>query len=229
MSDTVSFEKYRAYLVSQKDRPSGSRPHQPFVTISRQAGAGAETVVRLLADKLNVKPAKDEQPWTVFDKNLIGKVLEDQNLPQEIARHVHEDKDTTLQALVGEILGMHPSMWTIFHHTSDTIHKLARIGRSIIVGRGGNIITAKLKGGLHVRLVAPESVRLAHLKSHFKMDDRAAEKYLHDEDTGRRRYVKTNFEKDIDDPLLYDAVLNTATLGFECTADTLAAMIAAKS
>ena len=229
MSDTVSFEKYRAYLVSQKDRPSGSRPHQPFVTISRQAGAGAETVVRLLADKLNVKPAKDEHPWTVFDKNLIGKVLEDQNLPQEIARHVHEDKDTTLQALVGEILGMHPSMWTIFHHTSDTILKLARIGRSIIVGRGGNIITAKLKGGLHVRLVAPESVRLAHLKSHFKMDDRAAEKYLHDEDTGRRRYVKTNFEKDIDDPLLYDAVLNTATLGFECTADTLAAMIAAKS
>ena len=229
MSESVSFEKYRAYLVSQKDRPSGSRPHQPFVTISRQAGAGAETVARLLADKLNAKSATDEQPWTVFDKNLIGKVLEDQNMPQEIARHVHEDKDTTLKALVGELLGMHPSMWTIFHHTSDTILKLARIGRCIIVGRGGSIITAKLKGGLHVRLVAPESVRLAHLKSHLKMEDKAAEKYLHDEDAGRRRYVKTNFDRDIDDPLLYDAVLNTATLGFERTADTLAAMIAAKS
>ena len=229
MSESVSFEKYRAYLVSQKDRPSGSRPHQPFVTISRQAGAGAETVARLLADKLNAKSATDEQPWTVFDKNLIGKVLEDQNMPQEIARHVHEDKDTTLKALVGELLGMHPSMWTIFHHTSDTILKLARIGRCIIVGRGGSIITAKLKGGRHVRLVAPESVRLAHLKSHLKMEDKAAEKYLHDEDAGRRRYVKTNFDRDIDDPLLYDAVLNTATLGFERTADTLAAMIAAKS
>jgi cytidylate kinase len=123
---------------------------------------------------------------------------------------------------------MHPSMWTIFHHTSDTILKLARIGRCIIVGRGGNIITAKLTGGLHVRLVAPESVRLAHLKSHFKLDDKAAEKYLHDEDTGRRRYVKTNFEKDIDDPLLYDAVLNTSTLGFQRTADIMAAMLATK-
>lgn len=229
MSESVSFEKYRAYLVSQKDRPSGSRPHQPFVTISRQAGAGAETVARLLADKLNAKSGKDEQPWTVFDKNLINKVLEDQNMPQEIARHVHEDKDTTLKALVGELLGMHPSMWTIFHHTSDTILKLARIGRCIIVGRGGNIITARLKGGVHVRLVAPESVRLAHLKSHLKMEDKAAEKYLHDEDTGRRRYVKTNFDRDIDDPLLYDAVLNTATLGFERTADILAAAIQTKS
>jgi cytidylate kinase len=60
------------------------------------------------------------------------------------------------------------------------------------------------------------------------LDDKAAEKYLHDEDTGRRRYVKTNFEKDIDDPLLYDAVLNTATLGFERTADILAGTLAAK-
>ncbi|MFM8887528.1 MAG: AAA family ATPase, partial [Chthoniobacterales bacterium] len=212
-----------------KDRPPGERPHQPFVTISRQAGAGAETVARLLADKLNAQGPKDAQPWTVFDKNLIGKVLEDQNMPQEIARHVHEDKDTTLKALVGELLGMHPSMWTIFHHTSDTILKLARIGRCIIVGRGGNIITAKLKGGLHVRLVAPETVRLAHLTSHLKMDDKAAEKYLHDEDAGRRRYLKSNFEKDIDDPLLYDAVLNTASLGFDRTADILAGMIAAKS
>ncbi|MFM8232098.1 MAG: AAA family ATPase, partial [Chthoniobacterales bacterium] len=198
MSESVSFEKYRAYLVSQKDRPLGERPHQPFVTISRQAGAGAETVARLLAEKLNAQGPKDAQPWTVFDKNLIGKVLEDQNMPQEIARHVHEDKDTTLKALVGELLGMHPSMWTIFHHTSDTILKLARIGRCIIVGRGGNIITGKLKGGLHVRLVAPESVRLAHLKSHLKIDDKAAEKYLHDEDAGRLRYLKSNVEKDID-------------------------------
>jgi len=41
--------------------------------------------------------------------------------------------------------------------------------------------------------------------------------------------LKSNFEKDIDDPLLYDAVLNTATLGFDRTADILAGMIAAKS
>lgn len=229
MSESVSFEKYRAYLVSQKDRPSGERPHQPFVTISRQAGAGAETVARLLAEKLDAHGPKDAQPWTVFDKNLITKVLDDQHMPQEIARHVQEDKDTTLKALVGELLGMHPSMWTIFHHTSDTILKLARIGHCILIGRGGNIITAKLKGGLHVRLVAPESVRLAHLKSFLKLDDKAAQKYLHDEDAGRRRYVKTNFEKDIDDPLLYDAVLNTASLGFDRTADILAGMIAAKS
>ena len=229
MSDTDLFAKYRAYFVSQKDRaPLGTAPHHPFVTISRQAGAGADTVARLLAEKLNAALPKDERPWVVFDKNLIAKVLEDADLPQEIAKHVREDKDTTLQAIVGELLGLHPSMWTIFHHTSDTILKLARLGRCIIVGRGGNIVTAKLQGGIHVRLVAPENVRLAHLAKHFGLDEKSAAKYLREQDEGRRRYVKTNFERDIEDPLLYDAVLNTGLLGFEKTADLLAGMVAAK-
>ena len=226
MSDTDYFAKYRAYFVSQKDRaPLDGSAHLPFITISRQAGAGAETVAHLLAEKLNADSPKDARPWTVFDKNLIEKVLEDADLPQEIAKHVQEDKDTTVQALVGELLGLHPSMWTIFHHTSDTILKLARLGRCIIVGRGAEIITAKLKGGVHVRLVAAESVRLAHLKKHFGLDDKAAAKYLHEHDEGRRRYVKTNFESNIDDPLLYHAVLNTGLLDFDATADVVAGMV----
>jgi cytidylate kinase len=200
----------------------------PFVTVSRQAGAGAETVAGLLAAKLNAQGPQGAQPWTVFDKNLIDRVLADQDLPQEIAKLVEEDKDTTIKAIVGELLGLHPSMWTIFHHTSDTILKLARLGRCIIVGRGGNIVTAKLQGGIHVRLVAPENVRLAHLAKHFGLDEKSAAKYLREHDEGRRRYVKTNFERDIEDPLLYDAVLNTGLLGFEKTADLLAGMVAAK-
>lgn len=229
MSDTDYFAKYRAYFVSQKDRsPLGAAGHLPFVTVSRQAGAGAETVAGLLAAKLNAQGPQGAQPWTVFDKNLIDRVLADQDLPQEIAKLVEEDKDTTIKAIVGELLGLHPSMWTIFHHTSDTILKLARLGRCIIVGRGGNIVTAKLKGGIHVRLVAPENIRLAHLAKHFGLDEKSAAKYLHEHDEGRRRYVKTNFERDIEDPLLYDAVLNTGLLGFEKTADLLARMVAAK-
>lgn len=228
MSDAANFDKYRAYFLSQKDRsPVPGATHPPFLTISRQAGAGAGTVARLVAEKLNTaSPAP--QPWAVFDKNLIAKVLEDADLPQEIAKHIAEDKDTTVKALVGELLGLHPSMWTIFHHTSDTILKLARVGRCIIVGRGGNIITTRLTGGIHVRLVAPENVRKAHLKAHFNIDEAAASKYLHEHDEGRRRYVKTNFERSIDDPLLYDAVLNTGTLGFEQTADILIAMLKPK-
>lgn len=230
MSDTDYFAKYRAYFISQKDRaPLGIAPHLPFVTISRQAGAGADTVARMLAEKLNAALPKEERPWVVFEKNLIAKVLEDADLPQEIAKHVREDKDTTVQAILGELLGLHPSMWTIFHHTSDTILKLARLGRCIIVGRGAEIIAAKLKGGIHIRLVAPENIRLAHLEKYLGLDPKAAAKYLRENDEGRRRYVKSNFDRDIEDPLLYHATLNTGLLSFSWTADLVAEMVAHQS
>jgi len=119
-------------------------------------------------------------------------------------------------------------MWTIFHHTSDTILKLARLGRCIIVGRGAEIITAKLPGGTHIRLVAPESVRLAYLEKHLGLDDKAAAKYLHEHDEGRRRYVKTNFERNIEDPLLYHATLNTGLLTLEQSADLIASLVTSK-
>lgn len=226
MSEPDYFAKYRAYFVSQKDRaPLGRTSGLPFVTLSRQAGAGAETVAHLLSEKLNADLTTGAQPWMVFDKNLITKVLEDADLPQEIAKLVLEDKDTTVQALLGEVLGLHPSMWTIFHHTSDTILKLARLGRCIIVGRGAEIITARLKRGIHVRLVAPESTRLAHLEKHFQWDAKAAAKYLHEHDEGRRRYVKSNFQRDIDDPTLYHATLNTGLLSFDRTADLVARLV----
>ncbi len=229
MPETDYFAKYRAYFLSQKDHPLvGAAAHAPFVTLSRQAGGGAETIAHLLAGKLNANRKPDEQPWMVFDKNLISKMLEDHDLPQAISRLIREDKDTTVQALVGELLGLNPSMWTLFHHTSDTVLKLARLGRCIIVGRGGSIITAKLKGGIHARLVASEAVRVSHLKKYFNLDEKAAVKYLQDNDAGRRRYMKANFDRDIDDPLLYHGVLNTGLLGFEETADVLATMIAPK-
>jgi len=41
--------------------------------------------------------------------------------------------------------------------------------------------------------------------------------------------VKSNFDQDIDDPLLYDAVLNTGRLGFQQTAGILAGMIEART
>lgn len=229
MSATDTFAKYRAYFLSQKDRPKvGAAAHPPFVTLSRQTGAGAETVAHMLAEKLNARTPDDEHPWVVFDKNLIARVLEDQHLPQALAAHIREDKDTTVQALVGELLGLHPSMWTIFHHTSETVLQLARIGRCIIVGRGGGIITAKLKGGIHARLVGPEAVRLAHVKQHFNLDEKEAAKYLREHDAGRRRYIKTNFDRDIDDPLIYHAVLNTGLLDFEQTANAIATMLEPK-
>jgi len=61
------------------------------VTISRQAGCGALAVAQKLAEYLQSRSPKDACPWTVFDRNLMDKVLEDHNLPTRLARLLPEN------------------------------------------------------------------------------------------------------------------------------------------
>ncbi len=223
MNQSPAIDKCRAYLVSQEPHRHSLPVHGApvCITLSRQAGAGAETVAHLLEKLLN---EADPGPvaWTVFDKTLIEKVLEDSELPQHLARYVREDRDLSVEALVGEALGLHPNLWTLFHHTTETILKLGRLGRCIIVGRGGNIITARLPNALHIRLVAPEAFRVAHLQDYLKLHRSDAESYLHKTDAARRRYVKTHFDRDVEDPLLSHLTINTGAVGFAEAASVIA-------
>ncbi len=190
-----------------KGSPSGVSV-RPAITISRMAGAGGYRVASKLAEYLQSHvPARCE--WTVFDRNLIEKVLEDHHLSKRIADFMSESHTPALTDSVEEWLGLHPSSWTLAQQTAETILRLAQMGNVVLVGRGGNVITSKLPNVFHVRLVASLEKRIDLAQEDFNLDRRAALERITKEDKGRRRYVKENFDKDIDDPLLYHLILNT--------------------
>jgi len=82
-----------------------------------------------------------------------------------------------------------------------------------MVGRGSNIITAKMPNGLNVRLVSSWEKRVKHIQEYYGMKLKEAEEYISKEDRNRRNYIKKYFNKDIDDPLQYDMVINVDRLG----------------
>jgi cytidylate kinase len=195
----------------------------PFITISREAGAGAVTIGRMVAENLNLhKRDMDDPPWTVFDRNLVEKVLEDNELPEKIKQFLPENTTFDLKDAVEELLGLHPSNWTLVQDTTCTILRLAHLGNVILVGRGSNIATARMSGGFHVRLVAPVERRIDHSAEFYKIDHDAAVQLVRKKDRGRRRYVKRYFNANIDDPLQYDVVINTGRMGFAAAADLIA-------
>ena len=106
-------------------------------------------------------------------------------------------------------------------HTTKTILKLASLGHAIIVGRGSAVVTARLPTVLHVRLVAPLNARLHYISEHYHISASEAEKMLHEQDDSRRRYLRTYFNADIDNPVLYDLTLNTGRLSFTRCADLI--------
>lgn len=187
------------------------------VTISRQTGCGALVVAEKLAHYLQ-EHSLSAAPWTVLDRNLIDKVLEDHNLPAYLAKFLPEDRLPQIEDFLRELFGVHPPSHTIVMQTAETILKLAAVGRVILIGRGSTVVTARLPDVFHVRLVAPLEKRIEHAHKHYNMTKTEARQFCLTEDQGRARYLKKHFDADISDPLLYHIIINTGQMGFDDTA-----------
>ena len=215
MSDGADF--YNSYIISQVKSlkmklPNDKRMGNPFVTISRQTGAYGITVSRDLCEYLQKNERRAKCVWTVFDKELIKKVAEEHDLPETVLPYLSEDAVSKIQDMIEESLGLHPAHDLLVRKTGKTILHLAQLGYVVIVGRASNIITAKMPGGLNIRLVSPLQKRVDHVREYFKLTQKEAKEFIFTEDRKRKNYVKKYFQKDIDDPLLYDMVINVDSL-----------------
>lgn len=220
--------KCRSYIESQSASKTKQKPlFYPSVTISRQAGAGGVDVARLLVLLMENSRKKGEPAWTLFDRELLCQILEDNHLPVSLEKFYQEDVTSGLESTIEEILGLHPSAVTMVEQTSKTIIKLARKGHAVIVGRAGSVITRALDNMIHVRLVAPLDFRLQHIKDFYSLSTSEALAFINRADRARARYLKHYFSRRIDDPLQYNLVINTATTGLETSAGLIATALAA--
>lgn len=182
---------------------------RPFITISRETGAGATTLGQLLLPLLDERLAAPGQTWMLLDKNLLTYALTTRHLPERLAEYLPEDRIPELTGIIGELVGLHPPLWQVEQQVTETIRQLAEIGRVIFVGRAAHLITRSLPGGFALRLVASQESRVGRMMALLHCDRRAAESHIAKNDLARRRYVKAHFDREINDPHLYDLVINT--------------------
>jgi cytidylate kinase len=218
------FGRYlKAQLALTEKRP---RPQLPAVTISREAGAGAITIARLVAKILDQRcPGDPACPWAVFERNLVEKILQDHKLPAALERFMPEDAAFPLNDAVETLLGLHPSSWALVEHTTQTIRQLAIMGNVILIGRGSNIIAAHLPHVFNVRLVAPLRERVRRVEQYYQVKPAKAAQMVQDLDEARRRYLRQYFRTDIDDPLQYHLTINTGHTSFEKAARIIANLV----
>jgi cytidylate kinase len=187
---------------------------RPSVTISRMCGSGGRTVASELAKYLQSHTSSGRH-WTIFDKNLIEKVLEDHHLPKRIAEFLPEDHKSLFAETIERLRGLHPPTATIVKQTAETIWNLAASGYVILVGRAANVITEKLDTVFHVRLVGSLENRIAWVEEVYEMDRTAAREFIKSQEAARRHYMKEHFGREIDDPLLYHMIINTDEVSYE--------------
>jgi cytidylate kinase len=205
-----------------------SAAQAPMLTISHQYGSGGSQIARALGDRLQ---------WPVWDKEIVRKIAAEYELPETDV----EDKDERAPSFLDKVAGvlglggfataysMLPPQGMddarLLHMTRTIVQDIARTGRAIIVGRGGNHILARRPRTLHVFIFAPLEARVQRVVQMEKLKRPEAERRITGMDRLRTDYVRSFYHADWRDPTHYNLTVDSAVWGDGATADLILAAI----
>lgn len=210
--------------------PTGSHgedtPSRPFVTLSRQAGAGAMSLLPHLVQRLTLTDPEG-QPWEGYDRELVEKVAHDHDIHASLVERLEQESHSWLDDFLA---GLAPSRMNqteiaVERRVAETIRGLARRGRAVIVGRGGVFITRDMPEGVHVHLVAPLRDRIDRLARQRDLTRAEAEAEIDRIDTNRTAFYKRHFPLQPFGPELFTLTLNTSAFNDEGMADQILAAL----
>lgn len=197
----------------------------PFVTISRQVGARGRELAALIVKMLDEEADEAFRGWRVFDRALCERIAQAPNVHVSIRGLLCEHYRSEFEDyLTGLIAGVTPQA-EVVRRVFAAVQAVASEGKAVIVGRAGACLTRTFPCGVHLRLVASVEERMRIIMKLQEIDEREARTFLRDRDAERARFVRDRFDRDIDDPLLYDAVWNVEKVPLEAIADATIGLV----
>ncbi|MDJ0497542.1 MAG: cytidylate kinase-like family protein [Acidimicrobiia bacterium] len=199
---------------------------RPFVTISRQAGAGGHSLASVLIERFHQEQDKELfGDWDMFDQKLVAMVAGDPDLRVSVEALLSEEYRRASDDFFRQLFTSTTHQDIVMDRVFRLVRVLAEVGKAVIVGRAGSEVTRGLGPSVSVRLIAPEDVRMKEMMELHGVDERKATELMDKSDNGRARLLKRHFRVNIDDPNLYDAVWNTATVSFEAIAESIVVLL----
>ncbi len=175
------------------------------VTISRGLGSLGDEVAQIVGARLG---------FHVVSRELINQAARRAGAP-EMALAVIDDLG---------LLAIKPTrrdQMAYRRAVKQVMMELVSAGSAVIVGRAGCVVLAGRADVLHVRVVAPETVRCERVAAAAGIDAEAALARVVASDRTRAAYLRRHYKVDWNDANLYDLIVNTAQL----TPETAGAVI----
>lgn len=170
-----------------------------IVAISETTGSLGIEIGRKLADGLG---------WEFADREIIAKASEHFGEDVMDLRHSVEEK---------------PTLWERFSDSQQRYRayveaimlEMAARDNIVLAGRSSTIVLRQVPHVVRVRTTAPERRRAERLQHELGLTHEAGLDYVRHSDQERAARVKFLYQVEVDDPLLYDLVLNTDRLTVE--------------
>ena len=228
MSPANPIERFiHGHAYGGKSSDTGSMGNiRPFVTISRQSGAGGHTLAKALIENFHRQPDKELfGDWEMFDQKLVAMVADDPGLRVSVEALLTEEYRRASEDFFRQLLTATTHQDIVMDRVFRLVRILAEVGKAVIVGRAGSEVTRGLGPSVSVRLIAPPEDRIQRMMEMHDSTEREAKDLIDKSDSGRARLLKRHFRVDIDDPLLYDAVWNTKTSPFDAIAESIVVLL----
>jgi len=187
-----------------------------YLTISRESGTGGGKIAKMIGEELG---------WEVLDKNLLDRVAERFRLSRPMLELVDETRNSWVHEMPGSFAdpdAVPPEQYV--SHLERVLLTAVQHDNVVMVGRGAQFLLPR-EEGLAVRIIAPRDYRIRQVMPREGLTAAAAERFIDRVDEGRRDFVQRNFRRNIDDPHLFDLIVNVERLGPEGTVDEILAAI----
>lgn len=203
-------------------------PAEPFITLSREPGAGAWSLAQQLVQCLNADDPAG-RPWTAWDRELMEKVARDYHLSTQLIDSLEEANHSWLTEFLSGLSSAdvpeQADEARIYGRMVATIRALAQAGRVVIVGAGSVFVTRPMPGGIHVRLVAPLEKRIEFMAHTCNMTPKAAAARIKEMEHNRQVFFRRYWPKEAIAPESFALTINTATLSTETIIDLLKTVV----
>lgn len=225
-----SFVDCVQYREKQLESIDPRKGRFPFVTISRETGAGGHNLaVKILELIANEKKEPLFDGWQICDQEICHKISQDPKLRVSLESLLISEFRSPTEDMIAQFITGESTQEKVLRKMFRLVRDLALYGKSIVVGRGAVCFTNDLPYGIHVRLVASLASRIDLMMKAHNRDEKWARETIREQDKSKASLTKTFFHRDIQDPLLYDSVWNTDRVSIDEIARVIIEMIKKKA
>lgn len=187
-----------------QSQPLGAPRFRPCVAISRLPYSGAHDVGERVAARLD---------YGFFGREIVDEIAKEEGVARDLVAGLDEHVESAIERhVIDGFRHRNFSESDYLRGVSRVVSTLAHRGAAVILGRGSAFLLDPSQA-LRVLIVAPVDARRTRLAELRKISLEEASERLRLEDQERAEFHRRSFHVEQDDPVHYDLVVNTATLG----------------
>jgi cytidylate kinase len=176
----------------------------PLITITQNFGSNGLAIARKVSEGLG---------WELFDDQKLKELVQQKGISAKEISHLDEKS---------------PGFWDLFFKSrpqiylnmlESVVYEVAQRGEGVIIGHGSQMLLREFDCAFHVRILTLEGRRADRVAAEQGISREAALKLVRQRDKEQAGFFRFAFQLDMDDPDLYDLIINTHKLQTETAAD----------